>query len=96
MLPYCLFAGPPRARAVPGFLKSPAPYSHGAWVQFRNARAGHYCPIAHGLKMGVFIESEDIRWAKSSQQPCSNFCDIYSKEKEKDRRSFDPEAFGRE
>ena len=59
--------GAPKARAVPGFLKSPAPSSHGAWVPSRNARAGHYCPIAHGLKMRVFIESEVIRWAKSSQ-----------------------------
>ena len=35
-LAICLFAGPPRARAVPGFLKSPAPSSHGAWAPFRN------------------------------------------------------------
>jgi len=34
-----------------------------------DASAGHYCPIAHGLKMRVFIESEVIRWAKSPLNP---------------------------
>ena len=48
-----------------------------------DASAGHYCPIAHGLKMRVFVESEVIRWAKSSQQSCSNNCDNIQKKKEK-------------
>ena len=40
--------------------------------------------------MRLFIESEVIRWAKSSQQTCSNNCDKYSKEKEKRKKFFAP------
>jgi len=40
--------------------------------------------------MRLFIESEVIRWAKSSQQTCSNNCDKYSKEKEKREMFFAP------
>ena len=40
--------------------------------------------------MRLFIESEVIRWAKSSQQTCSNNCDKYSKEKEKRKTFFAP------